>query len=172
MITRITAAGALATSFGVGGTVTLGGYSQIHDITPLPDGRLVVTGTDAYFMQLTRLLDTGRLDESFGEQGTLKYAAATDFQEYGVRLWIAPDGSAYGAGYTDEYSPYLNRLRFFRVSAAGAIDTSYGANGATIDAFQWDEIASVTFGDDHRVLVTGLSYEEQDSRSVARRYWY
>jgi uncharacterized delta-60 repeat protein len=171
-ITHITSAGALSTSFGVGGTVSLAGYSQIHDVTPLPDGRLVVTGTDAYFMQLTRLLDTGRLDESFGEQGTLKYAAATEFQEYGVRLWIAPDGSGYGAGYTDEYSPYLNRLRFFRVSAAGAIDTGYGANGATIDAFRWDEIVAVTFGDDHRVVVTGLSYEEQDSRPVARRYWY
>jgi hypothetical protein len=74
--------------------------------------------------------------------------------------------------YTDEYSPYLNRLRFFRVTAQGTIDTGYGANGATVDAFQWDEIVGVTFGDDHRVLVTGLSYEEQDSRPVARRYWY
>jgi uncharacterized delta-60 repeat protein len=171
-LTRITAAGALSPSFGIGGTVTLAGYSQIHDVTPLPDGHLIVTGPDAYFMQLTRLLDTGRLDESFGEQGTLKYAAATEFQEYGVRLWIAPDGSGYGAGYTDEYSPYLNRLRFFRVTAQGTIDTGYGANGATIDAFQWDEIVGVTFGDDHRVLVTGLSYEDQDSRPVARRYWY
>jgi uncharacterized delta-60 repeat protein len=173
-IDRITAAGALSPAFGVGGTVTLDGYSRIHDVTTLPDGALVVTGTDGHSMQLTRLRDDGRLDESFGEQGTVKLSAATDFQEYGVRLWIAPDGSTYGAGYTDESSPYLNRLRFFHVTAAGAIDTAYGSNGGTIDAFQWDDIRSVTFGDDHRVLVTGLSYEERGvpSRRIARRYWF
>lgn len=173
-IDRITPAGALSPTFGVGGTVTLAGYSRIHDVTALPDGGLIVTGTDGHSMQLTRLLDDGRLDESFGEQGTLKVAAASDFQEYGVRLWIAPDGGAYGAGYTDESSPYLNRLRFFHITAAGAIDSSYGSSGSTIDAFQWDDVRSVTFGDDHRVLVTGLSYEDRGvpSRRIARRYWY
>jgi hypothetical protein len=169
---RITPQGELSSSFGQGGSVLLGGYSQVSDVTELPDGGIVATGTDGSDIKLTRPHADGRLDESFGEQGTLKFVPATKFAESGLRLRAASDGSAYGAGYNDEYSPYVQRLRLFRVSAEGTADDAYGTNGGVIDTFPWQRVDTVTFGDDHRLLVTGLIYEDRESRPVARRYWF
>jgi uncharacterized delta-60 repeat protein len=169
---RVTPQGELSSSFGEGGSVSLGGYSQVSDVTELLDGRIVATGTDGGDIKLTRLHADGRLDESFGEQGTLKFVPATEFAESALRLRATGDGSAHGAGYNDEYSPYVQRLRLFRVSAEGTADEAYGLNGGVIDTFPWQRVDTVTFGDDHRLLVTGLIYEDRESRPVARRYWF
>jgi uncharacterized delta-60 repeat protein len=169
---RVTPQGELSPAFGQGGSVPLGGYSRVNAVTELADGRLVATGTDGGNIKLTRLHGDGRLDESFGEQGTLKFVPATEFQEHGVQLRIEGDGSAYGGGFNDEYSPYVQRVRLFRSTADGTADVGYGPNGGVIDTFAWQRVDTITFGDDHRVLVTGLLYENRESRPIARRYWY
>jgi uncharacterized delta-60 repeat protein len=169
---RVTPQGELSSAFGQRGSVTFGGYSRVYDVTELADGRIVATGTDGGNIKLTRLHGDGRLDESFGEQGTLKFVPATEFQEHGVQLRVESDGSAYGGGFNDEYSPYVQRLRLFRLTAEGTADAAYGPNGGVIDTYAWKRVDTITFGDDHRVLVTGLLYEDRETRPIARRYWY
>ena len=160
---RLTAAGALDTSFGTGGkaVVDFGGDDSANDLALQADGRIVLAGqttagTGGGDFAAARLTAAGALDTSFGTSGkTLVDFSGTD-RGFGVAL--APDGGAVVAG-----ASAITGAGMFAVAhltAAGALDPGFGTGGkATVDFGdgQGDTGRSVAIGADGKIYVSGTT---------------
>jgi uncharacterized delta-60 repeat protein len=147
-VARYTATGALDTSFGSGGKVTvqgMGGYPEVRDSGNVaildPSGRLIVGGSSSghnfkgyyYADTLFRFTTSGSLDKSFGKGGKVVGAA----QLYAYNGWSAlrlePAG---GSNYRiDAVGKDNNQFVLARFTSAGAFDNSLGSNGKVVLAY-------------------------------------
>lgn len=143
---RLTAAGALDTSFGTGGLVAFADAGQSVTQTDMQlqsDGKVLVLG---YVVQsagnsarapsqrhgvLARFTASGAADTSFGTGGQVAITALgnTNVQDTPAVLLIQSDGSILvadtPASGTTNSAPIVLRL-----TAAGALDTSFGSSGS------------------------------------------
>lgn len=100
---RFSAAGALDTAVGTGGTVTTGlaSYSG-RGLVLQPDGRVLVGGNDPELtgpdFKIARYLPNGQPDTSFGSQGTLSIPVAGTNTAELRRLVAQPDGRVLALG--------------------------------------------------------------------------
>jgi uncharacterized delta-60 repeat protein len=134
-LARLTAAGALDTTFGVGGKVftSLSGAStyadQAYAVAQQPDGKLVVTGWAAFDqygnqgLAVVRYTSTGALDTSFNGSGyRIHSLGSTEMKAYSVA--VLPTGQILTAG-TYKSNGY-SRFVVARFTGAGAMDTAFG----------------------------------------------
>jgi uncharacterized delta-60 repeat protein len=119
------------------------GWSKIaHDLVQQPDGKLLAAGTEyemngeMYFLSLiTRFLPNGSLDNSFGNNGSVRLA--TGGKNAVEAIALQADGKIVLAGneyiIVEEGNPpsalLLTRPFIARLNANGTLDNSFGDNG-------------------------------------------
>ena len=161
-VMQLTASGAVDTTFGTNGLVTLDigtGVDNPRTAIVQPDGKIVVSGhtSDAGVITtvLFRLLPNGQFDATFGRNGVVNVALlafvaeAYDVAMQGQNLIIAGYGRDASTGTVDIISA--------RFLADGTWDKTYGDGGvAVIDvASQDDRSRTLKVLPDQRVLIVG-----------------
>ena len=114
-----TTPGDLDRSFGHHGSVStdLGGVDVAHDVVVQPDGKIVVAGTSSGDIAVARYTRKGRLDHSFGRNGTVVTDLGTD-EDSGDSVALGADGSIVVAG-----------SAVVRYTSAGRLDSTFGDHG-------------------------------------------
>jgi uncharacterized delta-60 repeat protein len=134
-IIKLTSDGSLDTTFGSGGTRTVGGAGNDYvysSIQTTDDGYVIVGKTnsfgagsdDAYIIKLT---SDGSLDTSFGSNGTRTIGGTGN--DYARSVIQASDGGYIIAGWTNSYGAGNYDMYIVKLTATGALDTSFGSNG-------------------------------------------
>ena len=144
IVVRVTAAGALDTSFGDGGVRSFETGSPLALVQGLlrdASGRLVATGLGLDFatgsgeMVVARLSSGGDLDAGFGAGGVVRTTANRAIAQ-GGRGALQADGKVLVAGVAGDLGGVNGDLVVVRLTAGGALDPTFGDGG----------IASVDFG--------------------------
>ena len=157
-VARLTSRGRADRSFGTGGIVvtTLGVASHGSDLAIQPDGRIVVAGgigvpgAHLAHLGLVRYLPNGRIDASFGTNGTV----VTNFGVYaGPALALQPDGKIVAA--CGLLSP--GRFGLARYTSDGKLDPSFGEGGKVRTRFAERRTVArdVALTADGKILVAG-----------------
>jgi uncharacterized delta-60 repeat protein len=127
---RVTAQGALDSSFGAGGVVAFEAGAFPSTVAELEDGRLIVAGSrqeDGAKPAFWRLSRNGELDRSFGIDGELR-VAMPEGRSGGVRdLFPVENGKFLGVG-----SPGVVLVKLDPQS--GTLDDSYGVKTLDLNA--------------------------------------
>lgn len=147
-ITRLTATGAIDTTWGDRGTLVAPARLYVQQVLRQPDGRLLLVGTDRLSglpgqgpaeFKVVRLLADGGLDPAFGDGGVATTSVGTGCGGCTTAAF-GPDGSivltgASGTFPVDPTPTTVPDLRWVltRLTPDGRIDASFGTNGvATI----------------------------------------
>ncbi|GAB4334392.1 MAG: hypothetical protein Kow0089_03600 [Desulfobulbaceae bacterium] len=175
LLVRFTPDGDFDTSFGREGVVITELGNQDDEITAMTidgEGRIVVcgyvTGTAGRVVALARYLDTGELDETFGDGGMVLSDVGDDALARSIdiddkdRLVIA--GSYYHAERTE--------LMLLRYSDSGELDSGFGRNGIAVpaDREQATEGYGVRLLEDGRILVAGSVGGGEDRDAALFRF--
>lgn len=145
---RVDRSGSLDRTFGVDGVVdamlgsAFGASSRWSAVTVLPDGRIVVAGSESDDLVTARYDPTGALDTSFGDGGIV----AAPLPHGGNARAVATTGSGdivvVGAAYGDPASGYPTDALVLRLHADGTLDDGFGAGGiVTIELGKNDDEA-------------------------------
>lgn len=136
-VMRFSPSGAPDTGFGSGGTAATG--ADADAFTLQPDGKIVVAGAAGYAMRLTRLTDSGHLDQSFGSGGSVSIPPYTSpnainpASTAALAVTLEPDGRIVAAGYNwDGSYGAPDVLALARVDQSGALDRSFGDGGRVL----------------------------------------
>ena len=138
-LARLTTAGAVDTTFGTSGKVTLAAIGTSSDfgrgIAIQPDGKIVVTGnaTSGTVSQLLaiRFNSDGTLDTAFGTNGIAKLSDSRLTSSLGYFVGLQSSGKIVTGGYgTSGGKSTLVNTRF---NTDGTLDTSYASNGIYIE---------------------------------------
>jgi len=127
LIVRLNTNGTPDTGFDSDGKVNLdlAGTSYANAVTLASGGKIVVggyvRGDDTADMTAARLLPSGTPDSSFGDNG-VKLVDAGSF-DIGNDVAVQPDGKVLVTGSSD------SQVVAARLTAAGAVDQSFGTNG-------------------------------------------
>jgi len=156
-LAHFTADGALDTTFGSGGTgasLAYPGGAPQAGATLVPvrlaqDGsRIVLLGdvvTSSASPALMGFTAQGAVDPSFGSEGTATFRLTTGAAStvmYG--LAVQPDGKLDLAGYLQDLSTGVVAAEVVRLTAAGALDSSFGTGGAVTQQFASGTLAAET----------------------------
>lgn len=154
------AAGILDATFHNDGrsTVDFGPDARVQAIAIQPDGMMVVAGSidiGASDAVVARLTPDGFLDTSFnGGFRTLSFGGIDE----ATSLALQPDGKIVLAGFTTQGGVEFNDGDFVvaRLTATGALDTTFSGDGLAYVDFGGDDRASaVAVRDDGRIVVAG-----------------
>lgn len=152
------AAGVLDSSFGVAGTVTTNmgkGFDAAFAVAVQDDGRIVAAGKASGAggkFALTRYLDDGTLDASFGGDGKVKTNLSPG-GDWVNAIAIQDDGKIVAAGRSSDAG---GRFALVRYNANGTLDDSFGGDGKVTTNF--------TNGDDEAF---GVAVRAADDTIVA-----
>jgi uncharacterized delta-60 repeat protein len=128
-VVKLTSSGAIDTSFGISGTLTIGGAN--HDtgssIIQTADGGYAIAGTSNNRFYIVKLTSFGALDTSFGSNGTRTIGGVGTDIAYSVVQ--SSDGGYVLAGYTGSYGAGGNDVYVVKLTSSGALDTSFGSSG-------------------------------------------
>ncbi|MEN8252554.1 MAG: delta-60 repeat domain-containing protein, partial [Patescibacteria group bacterium] len=164
-IVKLDSSGDLDTSFGGGGTRTVGGTSAdyAYSIVEASDGGFVVAGyTNSYGegnydMYIVKLTSGGALDTSFGDGGTRTVGGTGSDRAYSIVQ--TSDGGYVAAGSTEssfaegDFDMYMAKL-----TSSGDLDTSFGDGGTrTIGDLNDDRAHSVLEASDGGIVVAGYT---------------
>jgi uncharacterized delta-60 repeat protein len=159
---RFTTRGALDAGFGSAGTLVtrLGGFSEAGGVAIQPDRRIVVAASaflptkrsrDRIQLAVVRYLPNGRVDTSFGVDGTVVTNFAVNDRP---AIALQPDGKivvACGVG-----NP--SRFGLARYDARGALDPTFGEGGKIRTRFAHASTAhAVALQADGKIVVAGSS---------------
>lgn len=141
-----------------------------------PDGKLVVAGRAAvdtfpevdYDMVVCRLMDTGALDEDFGQAGTpgcraIDFELGSSGHDYGSSLVIQDDGKIVIAG--GSFDGGSVRPVLARVDANGALDTGgFGTNGKLVleESPPSADLAAVGITSQGQIIAAGTAFLSQE----------
>jgi uncharacterized delta-60 repeat protein len=139
-LARLTATGALDSSFGNGARATydLGGTDELRDAALAPDGRIVMVGEttmpgcataptspgQTVGVGVARALSNGAPDPSFGGDGTVVLGSGDQVQR-GFAVAVQNDGAVIVAGRTSSCSRVAIDLLLLRLTAGGAPDPGF-----------------------------------------------
>jgi len=153
--------GSLDETFGDGGEV-FGRRGILRALALQPDGRIVVTGYDAYGLTVARYLPDGTPDPAFGEGGAVRRVAIEIFP---LEVAVQPNGRILVGGDYDIFAFGLARFR-----ADGRLDTSWSGNGiARTRVVQGAEqaITALVVQTDGKIVAAGYAApHEADSEIV------
>ncbi len=176
-LARFDSDGELDTTFDHNGSAValIGGYSifgsfrddEGKSVVIQPDGKIVLAGysdcgANHYSFAVARFNPDGTLDNTFGENGTVRpYVAGGDTDDYGNSVALQPDGKIVVAGYSKDASSN-SAFAVVRLNTDGSLDHTFGANGS-VRAFvaggngSDDEGYSVAIQKDGKIVVAGYS---------------
>jgi uncharacterized delta-60 repeat protein len=145
-VARFNSNGSLDTAFGSNGIARLPGAAGL--LTLQPDGKIVVTGSNAGFGSLVRLQANGQPDTSFGTNGQaplLEVASSIALQSDGKILTGAFGFFAPGAGLLARYN------------TDGSLDRSFGISGQAASTAPPSAIAVQSDG---KILAAGANVSQ------------
>ena len=159
--------GTLDSSFGVNGVTPVTGFEIAHAISLQQDGKVIVAGEirgTAFIV--SRFNRDGSIDESFGQQGTVKTSlkATHDFYtQEATSVAVQQDGKILVAGsgfYLDQYDDAQINFLILRYNTDGSLDESFGDRGAVITDFELhvDYIYSMILQPDGKIVAGGISW--------------
>lgn len=158
VVVRLTDSGALDSTFGTSGKVTVGiggGSALAIDSS----GRIIVAGGGS---GVTRLNSDGTLDTTFGTNGfaavTVTSGNASGFDI--TRAELQPDGKIVLSGYGPHVvSNTINsQIAVARLNANGTLDTSFGGGGTVTTSLRgMDDGLAEAIQPDGKILVGGSS---------------
>ncbi len=165
---RLTANGALDSSFGTGGKVvtaiTAGGNSKIYDVIVQPDGKIVASGVNdmppsGSDTAIVRYNPDGSPDSSFGAGGIVTTRVGT-VASIGEAVNIQANGKIIVAG--SSYSGSAaerNDFGALRLNADGTLDFSFGTGGKVITPIgsREDQVRDALIQPDGKIIVVGHS---------------
>jgi uncharacterized delta-60 repeat protein len=174
-LVRLTRDGKRDKSFGRGGRVVTDFSDEIgegaFDVALQPDGRIVIVGAVPspgrdYDFFVARYLKNGRLDESFGDGGSV----LTDFsgdRDYAVRVALLADGKILAAGYITDSASH-SEFAVARYDANGGLDESFGEGGKKILDFGDSSgvVGAVGVQADGAIVLVGSVYDPRGSTGV------
>ncbi len=177
LLARFTAAGALDTTFGTGGKVLThfgSGDDRAHAMALLSDGKILVAGyasngTDDDFA-LARYTSAGALDTTFGTGGK----RVTDFHgndDQAHAMAVQSDGKIVLAGYAN--SSTGEEFALARYTAAGDLDTDFGAAGTVTKSFSaqiYDRAQAVAVDGDGRIVAAGIVGNDSSGPFLLARF--
>jgi uncharacterized delta-60 repeat protein len=166
-LARYSADGVLDSTFnGAGKTTTLftSGSAVANAVAVLADGSVVAAGaatnlsTAASDLAAVRYLGNGAVDASFGSSGWLTLDLGGD-GDVAYAMAMQSDGKLVIAGSNLDNSTGASDFCLVRISASGAIDTTFGAGGSVVTDFygEYDQPTSMTLAADGRIVVAGLA---------------
>lgn len=140
-VARLTADGALDTSFGSAGAVW-DDLPELHDVAIHPDGRILAAG------RFTGGTAADMLLLAFRPDGTREFTSIVDFTPLGqaprwsndeaLAVAAQPDGKILLAGYGGQIAPEMvQRFAVARLKADGGLDDTFGDLGRQTVGFDW-----------------------------------
>jgi uncharacterized delta-60 repeat protein len=137
VVVRYLASGALDTSFGTGGSVTITGMFNATAIAIDSSQRIVVGGVGLSTfnggpkpsMAFARLTSSGTMDSAFNGGSTL-VVQANNADEEVAAIALQGSGRIVGAGFVKPSA--WKDSAFVGITSAGALDTTFGSGGETI----------------------------------------
>ncbi len=148
--------GSFDSSFGTNGMTQLVGPQPFGKaIVELPDGKLVIAGLKNYKMALYRLNANGSLDNTFGSNGEAAFDLLNGEDSTTEGLAVQSDGKLVFAGWG--FTGVDNKMIVARVSADGALDTTFGDAGTGF--------TTVSVGEGHD-FATCLAIDKNDDSII------
>lgn len=174
--------GALDPSFGEGGIVA-GVFGSVigaaRAVMTTDDGRILAAGHQGHDFALARFELSGRLDATFGDDGTVVTAISEGNWDEAQGLSIEESGKLVVGGWTYEGSSSSGNFALARYTADGRLDAGFGERGVVVTevaASKKNDIASAVLlqTDDRiptvRVLLAGSASASNHDFAVTR-YW-
>jgi uncharacterized delta-60 repeat protein len=168
LVVRYTITGTLDTEFNSTGIVTTPVDNNTIDIgrsvSLQPDGKIVVAGESGGRFALARYTSSGKLDNSFGNNGMVVTAIGASSSGHSVD--VQPDGRIVVAGESD------NHLTVVRYTITGTLDTEF-SNSGVVTTVIGDGRASamaVAIQSDGKSIVAGTSEDDGNYDVVIVRY--
>lgn len=160
-LARYDAAGTLDAGFGTGGTVTTsmstsGASDTISALTLQGQAIVAVGGTGDF--KVARYTAAGALDGSFGSGGRVTGV-------FGVTIGSANAVTTDAQGRVVVAGTAQNDTAVIRLTAAGALDPSFGTGGKRVIALtdNWDAAEGVAVQSDGKIVLGGWIYEGNSS---------
>jgi uncharacterized delta-60 repeat protein len=176
------ASGALDESFGDGGIVA-GVFGSVigaaRAVMTTDDGRILVAGHQGHDFALARFEPSGKLDATFGDDGTVVTAISEGNWDEAEGLTIEASGKLVVGGWTYEGSSSSGNFALARYTTDGELDAGFGERGVVITevaAPKKNDLASAVLlqTDDRiptaRVLLAGSASASNHDFAVTR-YW-
>ena len=166
VVVRMNADGSLDTTFATTGiaSVTGGGLDEFGAaIIRQSDGKLLVAGTSNtnrnYDYEFVRFNVDGTIDNTFGSSGKL-YVDVGGFDDQANAMVQQADGAIVATGYSRTSSGQTN-ISAVRLSAAGALDTTFGTGGKLTISFgtQSSSGSAIAQQSDGKLLIAGAVAE-------------
>lgn len=170
------AAGAVDTSFGTNGyvTVSIGSWVGASAVAVQPDGRIVTAGeaeiNGTNVIVSTRMTPSGQLDPSYGNGGIVTvpiYGGAG--VDSGAGIALQPDGKIVlaGGGRSGPTGPI--GFAAVRLLPNGSLDPSFGAGGVAVVPIGTEAIANaVVIEPDGAIALAGSALVGQDEFAALR----
>lgn len=140
-LARFAGNGTLDTSFGTNGIAgtSIGTTSLIYALAVQPDGKLVAAGRTWNGLRddfaLARFTASGELDTTFGTNGCVTTSFGSLDHARTTSMILQPDGKLVVAGWTGYISGSHYDFALARYTAAGVLDTTFGAGGRVTTSF-------------------------------------
>jgi uncharacterized delta-60 repeat protein len=155
-VARLRSNGNLDTTFGTRGkrVIRFGGDEEPAFGAALqPDGRILVVGDSDFRVAVARLNPNGSLDATFAGDGRLTFSWGPISRATAVLP--LPNGKILVAGFS---GPEGGNMQIARLTAAGALDPTFGTAGKTAVDFGGDDFASALARHANgRILLAGRS---------------
>lgn len=166
---KYTANGVIDTTFGDNGVVAFNiGPSTdfVEGIAVQNDGKILLGGHTytnnnplRYDIAVVRLNANGTFDNTYGNAGVARARIVENGENYTSKLAILPTGEALIAGKTVDDTQW--NACMVRFTTNGTLDPNFGTNGKiSLDINNGtDEGRGLAIQDDHKVLLTGNTYD-------------
>ncbi|CAH0282958.1 T9SS type A sorting domain-containing protein [Chryseobacterium sp. Bi04] len=151
-LSKLSPGGIIDTSFGINGELQLPYSATDSQLKKQSDGKLVVFGFSDTGASISRILPNGQLDPTFGSNGIAFIAALGNdgnTRSYGLILQnekIIVHGIDYSNGQVYQH-------RIYRLTAAGAIDNTFGNNGSVFTEGSWSNGTFVLTDNQSNIVV-------------------
>lgn len=164
-VARYDVGGALDTSFGDGGIVTLtvgSEYNWGSDVVIQSDGKILVAGSSVlttYDFVLARYDTDGNLDTGFGGTGVITTDLTGD-EDFANALALQPDGKIVVVGRGDTGgAPADYDFAVARYKTNGDLDPAFGSGGITVThvSGESDDVYDVVVQPDGKIVVVGTA---------------
>jgi uncharacterized delta-60 repeat protein len=174
-LTRHTPAGALDTTFGSGGRVSVAirtGTDFAEAVALQADGKIVVAGGSYngtnYDIAVARFTAAGVLDSTFGTGGKV-ITAIGSANEFAFSLVLQPDGRIVMAGFSNSGN---DRFALVRYLADGTLDSSFGTGGVVTTHFGHghDVANELALQADGKLVAAGYAFNGTKRNFAVVRY--
>ncbi|MBS1745724.1 MAG: hypothetical protein JST21_06115, partial [Bacteroidetes bacterium] len=147
--------GTLDASFGGQGyaITQFSGLATGEAVVLQPDGKIIAAGHDLDKILLVRYMPDGSLDETFGDNGTVR-SDLTNYSDNALDMVLQPDGKIIVGGYIT--SIIKGSALLVRYNNNGSLDSSFGNNGFTIHTVGYaSDAKSIQLQSDGKIITAG-----------------